>query len=326
MYNYCTYFDTNYLSRGLAMYESLKRNTKDFHLYILTFDEKTYEILDKLELEKITLIPLQEFEDSELLAVKKNRSKVEYMWTCTPSITKYVIEKYKLESCTYLDADIYFFDDPSALIEEMRNNSISIIPHRYTPKYDQSATSGIYCVQFMTFKNDEFGMKALNWWRNACINWCYARVENGKFGDQKYLDDWPERFRGVHVLQHLGGGVAPWNVQQYDLFLKNSKLFGIEKKTGKEFNLIFYHFHGLRFLSNGKIYIGYYKLNTDVLNFIYKPYLKHLEEIKSKIWEIDKTIDCHGTIKPANNFREFVRYIKRRIQKHIYKKEELLGG
>jgi hypothetical protein len=67
-------------------------------------------------------------------------------------------------------------------------------------------------------------MQALNYWRESCIDWCYARAEDGKFGDQKYLDDWTTRFENVHVLAHLGGGLAPWNMQQYDFKKLNHKL------------------------------------------------------------------------------------------------------
>ena len=46
--NYCTYFDKNYLSRGLALYNSLLRNHKlKFHLYIVAFDKFTYNFLKK---------------------------------------------------------------------------------------------------------------------------------------------------------------------------------------------------------------------------------------------------------------------------------------
>ncbi len=283
MYSYCTLFDSNYLTRGLAMYESLKQYSADFHLYIFAFDDKSLNLLQKLDLECVTVITLKEFEDEVLLKVKEDRSAGEYCWTCTPSTIKYCIEKYHLSSCTYLDADLYFYSDPSVLIEEMGKKSVLITPHRYTPEYDQSVTSGIYCVQFMTFKNDVKGMRVLNWWRDACNAWCYAKCEDGKFGDQKYLDDWTERFEGIHVLQHKGGGVAPWNVQQYRCMKKNSHYVGEVIEDHEHFECVFYHFHALKFLNRNTVDLGPYHLNKIIRQTIYKPYIEHLFRIAEMI-------------------------------------------
>jgi len=315
MYNYCTLFDSNYLTRGLAMYESLKQHSGKFHLYIFAFDDKSHSLLQKLNLEFVTTISLKEFEDEELLKVKDDRSAGEYCWTCTPSTIKYCIETYDLDSCTYLDADLYFFDNPEILIEEMGDKSLMITEHRYTPEYDQSATSGIYCVQFMTFKNDENGIKVLNWWRDSCNEWCYARHEDGKFGDQKYLDDWTTRFEGVHVLQNLGGGVAPWNVQQYDL-------------SDEKFKLIFYHFHNYKILEYDKIECGTYKLDKNDIDILYKPYTKHLENITKKLKLIDSKNDYNGIVKKQPFYwKTPLRILKRYIKGtyNIFTKKELLG-
>jgi hypothetical protein len=114
----------------------------------------------------------------------------------------------------------------------MKDASVLITDHRYAPEYDQSKGSGKYCVQFICFKNDDNGMKALKWWRDACIDWCFSRIKDGKFGDQKYLDDWTTQYSGVHELQHLGGGVAPWNVRQY-LFDQINGIIKGKKKNEK---------------------------------------------------------------------------------------------
>ncbi|MFN8369223.1 MAG: hypothetical protein U0T83_01220 [Bacteriovoracaceae bacterium] len=224
IWNCCTLFNSAYLTRGLSMYESLAKNYKFFHLYIFTFDQNCYEVLKKLSLPKVTLITLQEFEDEELLKVKPTRTLAEYCWTCTPSVLLYCLKKYNLKSCTYLDADIYFYNNPQPLIDEIDNCSILITEHRYTPKYDQAKYAGIYNVQFVGIQNDKNGIEAITWWRERCLEWCYNRIEDGKLGDQKYLDDWLTRFKGVHVLEHLGGGMAPWNVQQYEYFMEEGQL------------------------------------------------------------------------------------------------------
>ena len=280
MQNYCTLFNSNYLSRGLNLYYSLKKVSNNFNLFIFAFDNLTYKFLKKKKLKNVIVVSLNEFEDKELKKVKKQRTKTEYFWTCTGSTIIYLFKKFKLKSCTYLDADLFFYRDPKILIDESKNSSCMISRHNYTESYDQTNTSGIYCVQFMYFKNNHEGKKILFDWRRQCINWCFNRFEKGKFGDQKYLDSWPKKYNKVHVLNNLGGGVAPWNIQQYKL-LKNFKFFKSSNKV--KFDLIFYHFHNIKLLNQKTIYIGGYKINDDVKEKIYRPYLLKLKNITKKL-------------------------------------------
>ena len=287
MQNYCTLFNVNYLPRGLNLYHSLMKVSKNFRLFIFAFDDLTYQYLKDLKLKKVVLISLKEFEDKKLKKVKKTRTKTEYFWTCTGSTILYLFRKYKLRSCTYLDADLYFYRDPKILIDESNKSSCIISRHNYSERYDQTKTSGIYCVQFMFFKNNLIGNKILQDWRKKCINWCFNRFENGKFGDQKYLDKWPKKYNNIYVLKNLGGGVAPWNVQQYDL-LNNFK-FQIKKNKKLKFDLVFYHFHNLKFMNNNITYIGGYRIDKEIKEKIYNPYLK-------------KVINIHKIIKKNKKF------------------------
>ncbi len=276
--NFCTLFNSAYLSRGLVLYHSLLKCCPDFHLYVFAFDDKCRDHLRALALPHMTVISLQEFEDKDLLRVKPTRTAGEYCWTCTSSTILYCIRKFNLDHCTYIDADMYFYSDPRVLLEEMGNDSVLITEHRYSPEYEQGGTAGKYCVQFITFKNNSIGMEVLEWWRNACIDWCYARHEDGKFGDQKYLEDWTTRYKGVHELQHLGGGIAPWNVQQYEFEGSGLRVQGKVKGSGKMFDAVFYHFHALKFYDEGIVSLSDegYEISDGVIDLFYKPYVKEL--------------------------------------------------
>ena len=179
----------------------------------------------------------------------------------------------------------------------MGDDDVLITEHRYSPEYDQTKMSGKYCVQFMTFKNTPNGLNILKWWRNACLVWCYARVENGKFGDQKYLDDWTNRFEGVHELKHLGGGVAPWNLQQYDFVCEGEKIWGIELKTGEKFPLVFFHFHGLECfniypLREFVLLPEVYDLPFSAKKLIYNSYLPTLKRCYHQIKKADSSVNA----------------------------------
>jgi hypothetical protein len=293
--NFCTLFDSNYLSRGLALYESLLVNAPGFHLYVFAFDDICCDILAKMNLEGMTVISLKDFEDEELIRVKKDRTISEYCWTCASSTILYAIEKFNLDYCTYIDADLLFYSNPLVLIEEMGSNSVLITEHRYSPEYDQSEKSGRYCVQFITFKSDQGGMRVLHWWRAACIEWCYARFEDGKFGDQKYLDDWTTRFEGVHELQHIGGGVAPWNLQQYELKKRKGIFYIRELSKSAYVPLVFFHFHYLKFFTNDIVKIASeYLIKKEFANLIYVPYMKMLIKISEEVKRQDASFDSNG--------------------------------
>lgn len=266
------------------MYRSLEKCCEDFHLYIFAFDDTCYSILTGLNLKKATIISLKEFEDEKLLAVKPSRTKAEYCWTSTSSTIMYVIEHFNVAACTYIDADLYFYKNPQILFDEMKGKSILITEHRYPPKFNRINTSGIYCVQFITFLNDENGMKALRWWRDACIDWCFDRYEDGKFGDQKYLDDWPERFEGVHVLQHLGGGLASWNVEQYPFISrKGNDIFFMNTEKNAKFEAVFYHFHHTRFFKNDIVDLGWRHPTMPVVRNLYVPYIYELKQTEQEL-------------------------------------------
>lgn len=274
--NYCTLFDSYYLSRGLALYESLSNTHDDFCLYIFAFDDRSKDFLDQMKLDRAVIIGLKEFEDEELLRVKSTRTKAEYYFTCTPSVIKYSIEKYNLPSCTYLDADLFFYSNSYPVFEELSSYDVGLSPHNYSAAYDMSKDSGKYCVQFVYFKNTPNGMEPLRWWRNECIKWCYARIEDGKYGDQKYLDSFPILFKNVHDIKHTGIGVAPWNIQNFGFSIDQNKI-AICNNNIKEV-VIFYHYQNLKIdFVKKTIHLGkWYDISDQVIKLFYLPYIERL--------------------------------------------------
>ncbi len=288
MTNYfCTYFDSNYLYKGITMYRSLSRVSQDFKLWILCFDELTYKLLSQMNLDNVELISLEEFEDEELKKTKQDRSLVEYFWTCTPSLPLYILSKYpELDMITYIDADLYFYSDPLPIFEEFSYRSILLIEHRYAKDIEnKTKNNGIYNVQFITFRNDETGITALRWWRDRCLEWCYRRAEDGKMGDQKYLDDWTTRFSNVCVLKNKGAGLAPWNIIKYNIRRVENEIYVDEDK------LIFYHFHYFKMYSNKLFNLSTYKLYKEHKKLIYIPHINSLGETIQYVRGFDKSFN-----------------------------------
>ncbi len=281
MQHFCTYLDSNYLVRGLALYESLVEHAGDFRLYVLCFDDAAHAFLSGRGYERVTPISQAEFEkdDPDLVRCKSGRSSIEYFFTCTPSLPLYVLNHFSgVDLISYIDADMYFFSSPAPIFREFGGNSILTIAHRFSQKNRHLEKSGKFNVGFLSFRNDEWGRKCLEWWRGKCIEWCYDRIEENRFADQKYLDEWPSRFERVCQLQHKGVNLAPWNIDNYS-FRTEGKHLLVDGDP-----LLLFHFQG--FNSERK---GFYSLSTrkyapeldrELMLRAYTPYIKNIEAIE----------------------------------------------
>jgi hypothetical protein len=206
-----------------------------------------------------------------------------------------------MQHITYLDADLYFFHDPSSAFQEFGENSIFLTEHRYARNISRNIDrNGRYNVQFMIFRNDVTGREALEWWKQRCIEWCYIRREEGKLGDQKYLDDWTERFPDVCVSINKGIGLAPWNIGRYRITIRNGKLY-IDEDI-----LVFYHFQDFIILKPGNYRLTHEKLSDVAKRFIYFVYIDELEASMNLIKNINTSYKYEFTNLKINGSKDLV--------------------
>ncbi len=236
--HFVTLFDFNFLPQGLALYDSLRRWCADGELWILCLDQRLEETLARLALPGLRTIPLRDIETDRLLAAKANRSVREYCWTLTSFSFDAVFDRCpSAERVTYLDADLFFFRNPGEIFSlfDASGAAVLVTEHGFDPRYDKSEIVGRFCVQFLTMDRSDRARELRAWWQDRVIEWCYDRREPGRFGDQKYLDQWPLLFADrLFILPRHEWALAPWNVWME------------VRRGGGTVDPVFYHFHSFR--------------------------------------------------------------------------------
>jgi len=281
MHAYCTYFDSGYLSRGLSLIDSIRGNGDAAPIWVLALDDVAREYLDSAAHPNVFTLTIAEIEAAfpELLPLKSSRSRMEYYFTTTPLVMRWVLNQYENPAETtvvYLDSDLYFFDDPKLVLDSVGVGSIGIIEHRY-PRSQQKrlAKYGRFNVGWVGVRGDVNGLACLDWWGARTIEWCSDVPSDGRYADQGYLDSFPVLFDGVVVLDSPGFNLAPWNTARYHLAVDSA---GQVLVAGSP--LVFFHFHGIRrvgtwYVTSQLVYGA--RLGDILRNRVYVRYLKHLE-------------------------------------------------
>jgi hypothetical protein len=245
------------------MLRSLQRHCPEAIVFVLTMDELTEAILHSLALPGVRLLALSAIEDDSLLAVKSDRTIAEYCWTLSSCLTWYVMQNEpEISFITYLDADLLFYSSLQPVFDETYHASIAIIEHRFSSRYLDRLVNGRFCVEWVGFARDEQGLRCLSQWRDQCIDWCYYRLEDGKMGDQKYLDVWPAEFSSCHIIKSAGAGLAPWNYDSHHFSQGADRQVLVDGVP-----LIFYHFHQFQIHSDS----SYSRLSTFYTSYCQEP-------------------------------------------------------
>ena len=310
MKNYITVFDHNFLPQGLCLHSSLMRVLPDAHLWICALDNVVETQLRSLQLPNTDVLSLVavEREFPELLTVKSSRSAREYCWTLSPFLPEAVLRfSPSVDDITYVDADLFFLSSPVTISSELQESGrkVLITRHSYDPAYDQTSVSGEFCVQYLTFLRSPEALDVLHWWQARVIEWCYATPEEGKLGDQRYLEAWPALFpSSVHVLRDGALTLAPWNVRYH---------------VGRASRVkpVFFHFQDFRIESRRKarLHTSYYSVG-ELGRQYYALYLAELKKVKVALQSRGIPL---ATI-PSGEGMRLLRFVKRVLTgtRHAY--------
>ena len=260
--NFVTIFDSAYLPQGIAMCESLTSVEPSSVIWVVCADAETYEILTRLGLEKVNPVSLDSLLSEELRELARTRSWVEFLWTLTPFLFGFIFGLAKEASrVTYVDADLFFFRSPSKVMADFQSSRAAILltEHGFGPNKIPSLQFGRFNVQFVSITREGY-KKIGKWWSEKCFEWCFARVKDGKYGDQGYLSEIPKLFpTEFFVAEPKSDFQGPWNADQF------------APETA-----LTYHFHGFRLLRfrRALLHRGTWAVPKAHHDSLYRAYLK----------------------------------------------------
>lgn len=282
-YHFSAVVSQDHFFKYLALVSSLRNTLRDFRIYALCVDEIVWHILNKIGFQEVVPVMLKDVHSDMLEKARGDRPLQAFCWTLKPVALKYVMEKHSdCEYFAHLDADLFFYESPEFIFQENPGASLFLTHHRNSRNFlKYYGSTGVFNTGFVGCKNDYIAYNAVSKWKSQCLLYCPIKEDpiHKVFGDQRYVESWPEEFRNVHVVRSPGANAALWNIQNYTVSLVDGKIH-VEGSP-----LIFYHFSGLTIISRNEFNINWYYHIDDkmVLDLIYKPYINALVNVMNEM-------------------------------------------
>ncbi len=286
--HFYTSININYLPKARILAKSVKEFCPDSKFSLVFSDVMPQEIdpekepfdeiitIDKLDLPVLNLnFWIYKHTVVELCTAVKGQALVKFLDTGSDKVV-------------YLDPDIAVFQSLDTLDKLLDQNDIILTPHITCPEKsiqgvrdnEMSALKhGAFNFGFYAVRNTENGKNFAYWWRDRLADFCYDKIPDGLFTDQKWGDLVPGLFDGVYIWKDPGCNVATWNISNRKITKTNEGKYLVNGRPLK-----FYHFSGFDSGSQAMMLDRYSDGNL-ALYELRKWYIDRQEQEEQKIYE-----------------------------------------
>lgn len=245
MKGFATITTFDHLPKCLAMASSIHRFLPDIAVCVLVIDKPGRKFdfaYQKGRLEILDISILESHPEFQKIYRRHRRNSDRLRWASKPCFLSQLIKQHDFEQLFFVDNDLFFFQSPEFLFNELEGKSVLLTPHwrcldptEQPLWFDVNFTDGVYNAGFVGFTKK--GLPALAFWARACAYKCEKNFKKGRFDDQKYLDLVPAAFDDVGILNHRGCNVAFWNKTENKRQMVNGKV-----TVNGQWPVIFVHF------------------------------------------------------------------------------------
>jgi hypothetical protein len=255
----------------------MERHCRPFTLHVLAWDRAVFDWCARAP--QVKPMPLE-----HMLGLRPSfrlenlpgppRSKQEHLSALRVAHLAYLVEAIG-EPVTMLDTDTMFWNSPEPVFEEIGAAPAAVTSHWFRPAADglvgptieSHRQYGLYNAGFVHIAAERIAKV----WAEACWEWCYLGdpqprgMNRWRFGDQGYLDEFPEI--GAHVIENPGVNLGPWAVHHRELEVRDGKVFFGDRP------LVLYHYHSYR---AGQLADQDYQISAEQVELLYLPYQRAL--------------------------------------------------
>ncbi len=243
-----TVCSANHLAYAKTMADSLLSVAPEYTVIIGLVDRNSgrFSVAEFLPHQ---LIEVEQLAIPAFKSMSTQYTLIELNCAIKPFLAQYILAKEQPDILLYIDADIFFYHPITSIEAILKQNSIAITPHFFTPINDDALPmerdvlrSGIYNAGFIAMKNNSITQAFLQWWAERLTHQCYYNFAEGMAVDQNWLNLIPLFFEQVAIVQQKGCNVAYWNLHERNLSVHDNIVWVNETEP-----LIFLHISGYKF-------------------------------------------------------------------------------